>query len=87
MGPTAFSKPGPLRSFALKVATDTNDRTEPAIRTRPSSARCPGPDSPPIPFCAFLSARALRRVAMSCRERTVFSALAFRSAMTPSHSP
>ncbi len=88
MGPTAFSNPGPLRSFASKVATEINDSTEAASRKRPTSARWPGPaTAPPPPFCAFFSASAFRRVAISCLERTDFSALAFRSAMTSSHSP
>ena len=42
-GPTAFRKPGPTRSCASKVATDSSARSEAASRKTPTSARRPVP--------------------------------------------
>ncbi|CAM4537971.1 hypothetical protein MYXA107069_34110 [Myxococcus xanthus] len=80
MGPTALLKPGPTRSFASKVATASRAINDAASRNTPVMARVV--TSPPLPAFIRLSASALRRVAISCRDKTAFSARPFFAVMS-----
>src|SRR5450755_1264893 len=71
-GPAALVGFGPVPS----VARATRDRTERARRARPAKGR-----QPPCVVSPFLDSSARRREEMSCRDRTAFSARAFRAAM------